>query len=115
LVLSLLVGEEWSLPRQGETWLALAYLVVLGSVTVFALYIFVLNYWPASRAAYQFVLMPFVTALGGFALLDEPITIGFAVGGAIVLVGIYVGALSATPSPPQAPEQEALALRCSTS
>jgi drug/metabolite transporter (DMT)-like permease len=115
LVLSQLVGEEWSLPRERETWLALAYLVVLGSVAVFALYVFVLSYWPASRASYQFVLMPFVTALGGVLLLDEPITVGFAVGGAIVLLGIYVGALSATPAPPRAPDQEALALRCSTS
>lgn len=115
LALSLLVGEEWSVPAEIESWVALTYLVLLGSVAVFGLYVYVLNHWPASRAAYQFVLMPFVTALAGALLLDEPITSALLVGGAIVLVGVYLGALSAKPeAPPEAPDQEALAARCAS-
>ena len=110
LALSLLVGERWSLPAEVESWAALAYLVLLGSVTAFGLYIYVLNNWPASRAAYQFVLSPFVTVLAGALLLDEPITAGLVVGGAIVLFGSYLGALSTKPeAPQQPPDQEALA------
>ena len=112
LALSLLVGEPWSLPAEVESWAALAYLVLLGSVTAFALYIYVLNHWSASRAAYQFVLGPFVTVLAGSLLLDESITAGLVVGGAIVLVGVYLGALSAKPeAPPQPPDQEDLSAR----
>ncbi len=114
LALSLLVGEEWTMPTETATWLAVVYLVILGSVAVFALYIFVLHHWTASRAAYQFVLMPFVSAAASIVLLDESLTAGLIVGGLIVVAGIYLGALSAQPAQPaQPPDQEALALRCS--
>jgi len=115
LVMSILVGEEWVIPAEVESWVALIYLVLLGSVAVFGLYVFVLNHWPASRASYQFVLMPFVTAVAGTLLLDEPIGLGLVVGGAIVLVGVYFGALTSKPvAPPEHPDQEALAARCAT-
>ena len=115
LPLSALTGEEWSLSAGSDSWLAIAYLVLLGSVGVFGLFIYVLNHWPASRASYQFVLMPFVAAIAAWLLLDEPISGGLVVGGAIVLAGVYVGALSTAKTPvPAAPDQEALAFRCST-
>jgi drug/metabolite transporter (DMT)-like permease len=113
--LSLLTGEEWSLSAGADSWLAIAYLVLLGSVGVFALFVFVLNRWPASRASYQFVLMPFVAAFAAAIVLDEPLGFSLAIGGAIVLVGVYLGALSSQPAPiPSEPDQEALAFRCST-
>jgi len=37
---------------------AIAYLVVVGSVVVFLLYLVVLRYWAASRASYGFVIIP---------------------------------------------------------
>ncbi len=115
LPLSLLRGEEWSLSAAADSWLAIAYLVLLGSVGVFALFVYVLNRWPASRASYQFVLMPFVAAFGAALLLDEPLGLGLALGGGIVLVGVYLGALASRQAPvPAEPDQEALAFRCST-
>jgi hypothetical protein len=44
--------------ESGSTWAAVGYLVVVGSVVVFVLYLVVLRYWTASRAAYAFVLIP---------------------------------------------------------
>jgi drug/metabolite transporter (DMT)-like permease len=89
--------------------------VLLGSVGVFGLFIYVLNHWPASRASYQFVLMPFVSAIAAALILDEPIGTSLVIGGAIVLVGVYLGALSSSTTPvPAEPDQEALAFRCST-
>ena len=38
----------------------MAYLVVIGSVVVFLLYLVVLRHWAASRASYGFVIIPFV-------------------------------------------------------
>ena len=58
VVLSALVGESMQIPDRGETWAALAYLVVVGSVVVFGLYVFVLRHWSASRAAYLFAITP---------------------------------------------------------
>ncbi|MFL6273109.1 MAG: DMT family transporter, partial [Actinomycetes bacterium] len=48
---SALAGEPHVLPRRAATWAAVAYLVVVGSVVVFVLYLVVLRYWAASRAA----------------------------------------------------------------
>jgi drug/metabolite transporter (DMT)-like permease len=82
---------EW--PDERATWLALAYLVPIGSVIVFVLYIVVLRYWEASRASYEFVLIPIVTVILSAWLDDEPLGIGLLLGGPLVLLGVYVGAL----------------------
>ena len=59
--------------------------------------------------------MPLVAALAASVLLDEPIGVGLLIGGAIVLAGVYVGALASQPVPVAAePDQEALAFSCST-
>ena len=95
---SALAGEPHPLPQRATTWAAVAYLVVAGSVVVFVLYLVVLRYWAASRAAYGFVLIPFVTVLLSAWLDNEPLGAGLLLGGLLVLAGVYVGALRpATP------------------
>jgi drug/metabolite transporter (DMT)-like permease len=71
------------------------YLVTLGSVGVFLLYLFVLGRWTASRVAYSFLLSPFVSILLSAWLDEEPVGPGLVVGGLLVLAGVYVGALRA--------------------
>lgn len=93
LTASLVAGEPIALPHQPETWAATAYLVVIGSVAVFLLYVVVLRYWTASRVSYGFVIIPFVTLVLSAWLDDEPIGIGLVIGGLLVLAGVYVGAL----------------------
>jgi drug/metabolite transporter (DMT)-like permease len=93
LAASLVADESVALPERGETWLALLYLVLIGSVIVFGLYVLVLQYWEASRAAYLFVLTPVVTVFLSAWLDDEPITWALLGGGFLVLAGVYVGAL----------------------
>jgi drug/metabolite transporter (DMT)-like permease len=90
---SLLARETFELPQQAETWFALAYLVPVGSVLVFVLYLVVLRYWEASRAAYEFVLIPVVTVVLSAWLDNEPLGLGLLIGGPLVLLGVYVGAL----------------------
>jgi drug/metabolite transporter (DMT)-like permease len=53
----------------------------------------VLRYWAASRAAYEFVLIPVVTVALSAWLDDEPVGMGLGFGGLLVLTGVYVGAL----------------------
>jgi drug/metabolite transporter (DMT)-like permease len=88
--------ESIELPDRGATWAAIAYLVVVGSAVVFVLYLVVLRYWAASRAAYTFVVIPVVTLALSAWLDDEPVGAELAVGGAMVLAGVYVGALRET-------------------
>jgi drug/metabolite transporter (DMT)-like permease len=90
---SVLAGEPRLLPQRAATWAAVAYLVVVGSVAVFVLYLVVLRYWAASRAAYAFVLIPFVTVVLSAWLDDEPLGPALLLGGLLVLAGVYVGAL----------------------
>jgi drug/metabolite transporter (DMT)-like permease len=100
VALSLLLRESIVLPEGGATWLALMYMVVLGSGPVFVLYVVVVRLWSASRAAYSFVLIPLVTVLLSAWIDDEPIGAGLVLGGLLVLAGVFVGALrpSAKPS-----------------
>jgi drug/metabolite transporter (DMT)-like permease len=95
LAASLVADEPIVLPHRPETWAAMTYLVVIGSVVVFLLYLIVLRYWAASRASYGFVIIPFVTLVLSGWLDNEPVGLGLALGGLLVLAGVYVGALRA--------------------
>ena len=103
LLFSASFGEPWMVPSESSTWAALGYLVILGSVGLFGLYLFTLKRWTASGVSYIFVLMPIVAGVGGSLLLGEPITITLVLGGAIVMTGVYVGALSGSRSARRAP------------
>lgn len=90
---SIVAGESVALPDRTATWIAISYLVVVGSAVVFVLYLVVLRYWAASRAAYTFVLIPVVTLVLSAWLDDEPVGVELLVGGTLVLAGVYIGAL----------------------
>jgi drug/metabolite transporter (DMT)-like permease len=85
-------GERLALPTEGETQLAVAYLVA-ATVGLFLLVLFVVQRWTASATAYTFVLMPVVAVALGALLADERITVTTVVGGAIVCAGVYIGAV----------------------
>lgn len=107
---AILVGEPIELPERLATWVALGYVAPIGSVIVFVLYLVVLRAWAASRAAYGFVLIPFVTVILSAWLDREPLTSGLLVGGLLILAGVYVGALrpagAAVRPPAEEPERE---------
>lgn len=92
LIVSLAAGEAWAIPSRAETWVASAYLVVLGSIALFGLYLFALRRWTASGVSYTTLLMPLVTLPVAAILFDEPITVPFLVGAIVAILGIYVGA-----------------------
>jgi drug/metabolite transporter (DMT)-like permease len=94
---SLVAHDSMEVPERLSTWVALAYLVVVGSAVVFVLYLVVLRYWTASRAAYTFVVVPVVTLVLSAWLDDEPLGRDVLLGGLLVLIGVYVGALRASP------------------
>jgi drug/metabolite transporter (DMT)-like permease len=90
---SLVLGETRVLPSSASTWLALAYIVVGATVVGFLLYLLVLKQWTATGASYAFVLTPIVTVILAALLTDETISLVFVAGAAVVLAGVYVGAL----------------------
>lgn len=98
VIASALAGEPWELPERLATWVALAYVVLAGSVAVFLLLVFVIQRWTASRASYVMVVIPFVTVLLSAWLDDETIPVGLIFGGILVLIGVYIGALRHAPA-----------------
>jgi drug/metabolite transporter (DMT)-like permease len=93
LLVSALAGERLALPTDGETQLALLYLVA-ATVGLFLLVLVVVQRWTASSTAYVFVSMPVVAIVLGALIAEEEITATTIVGGAIVCTGVYVGALA---------------------
>ena len=96
LLISALSGERWAVPTQSTTWYTLVFLVPIGSVLLFILYVFIVQRWTASAASFQFVLFPVVAALVAALIGEETIDAAVAVGGLLALVGVYLGALAQT-------------------
>jgi len=94
LVLSAVAHESWTLPVRTTTLVSIAYLIVPGTVFLFVLYLYVISRWSASATNYAFVLLPLMTVLIASLLAGESVTFGFLVGAALVLGGVYFGAIS---------------------
>ena len=90
---SWIAQETLIVPRLSETWMAVGYLVLFGSVGAFVLGLYVLSHWTASAGSYMLVLMPIVTILLSSWITHEEVTSALLAGGVLVLVGVYVGAL----------------------
>ncbi len=93
LAVSLGTGEPLVLPTQSDTLLGMAYLIGPGSIGVFLLALYVLARWTASATSYAFLLFPLVAIVLGAVLFEEPVQPSFLLGGAVVLLGVYVGAI----------------------
>ncbi len=84
----------WALPQAPATWAAFAYLTVFGTLVLFYLQLFVLNRWTATTTSYALLLLPLVTVLVSSWLTGEVVTLQFVIGASIVLLGVWIGALS---------------------
>jgi drug/metabolite transporter (DMT)-like permease len=89
---SLIAGESRALPTRSETWLAVGYIVVFGSVAMFTLYLFGLARWTASGMSYSTLLLPFVSVTVATILTGERFSLAFVAGGIVMLAGVYIGA-----------------------
>lgn len=94
LAISLVAGEVWATPQSGVTWLAVGYLALFGSVALFGLYVFALGRWTASAVSYTTLLMPLVGIPAAAWLFGERVSLSFLAGGALAVVGVYVGAFA---------------------
>ena len=91
---SLMLGEIWTIPKESRTLMAVGWLVLLGSIGLFQLYLYVIRRWTASATVYALAAMPVVAVGPGAVMLDQPITAEVLAGGSVVIAAVYVGALS---------------------
>jgi len=93
-LISLIAGETRALPTAAPTWIAFVYLVFAGSGLLFYLYLYVLERWTASATSYTFLLFPVATIIMASWLAGEIISPRFLLGTAVVLVGVWAGAIA---------------------
>lgn len=96
LLLSVFSGETRPLPTLASTWLALGWLI-FSSIVGFVLIVWLLSRWSATATSYIGVLTPIVTVAVASLLAAETPTLTFLAGSLLVLLGVYVGALSPQP------------------
>lgn len=95
--LSMLAGETPALPQRPEAWATVVYLAVVGSIGQFLVFLWLLSRWTASGTSYAVLLMPIWTMVAAALLLDEPIVPAAVGGGAIVILGTWLGAFGPSP------------------
>lgn len=93
---SVLMQEPLLVPTESASWLALLWLILLGSVGLFQLFLYIVNSWTASAATFAISAMPVIAAGLGALVLDQPITIELIAGGLLVIAAVYIGAIRGT-------------------
>lgn len=92
--LSLVAGEPRTLPSRPEVVAAFGYLVLIGSTVLFIGYLYILQRWTASATSYASLLFPVVTVGIGALLAGEIVSLQFVAGAALIVAGVYLGALA---------------------
>lgn len=90
-----------------QSWAAIAYLVVFGSLIAFIAYLYALQNLPTEQASIYAYINPIVAVLLGWIIFNEHLTLFIGIGGAVALLGVYLvnKAFKAIP-PPEQPEAE---------
>lgn len=93
---SFTAGEAWTLPTTTRGWGVLVYLVFGGSVVMFYMFVYVLSRWTASATSYAILFFPLIATALAALLTGETVTFPFLVGGAVVIIGVWIGAFYGT-------------------
>ncbi len=73
-----------------QSWAAIAYLVIFGSVISFIAYLFALQNLPTEQASIYAYINPIVAVLLGSLIFQEKLTAFIVAGGLITLAGVYM-------------------------
>lgn len=93
LLISALVGEPLRLDAAAvSTWslLALAYLIVIGSIIGYTAYLWLLKTVDPAKVSTNFFVNPVVAVVAGALVLGEAVTLPMVVAAAVILVGVAV-------------------------
>ncbi|MGH3254775.1 MAG: EamA family transporter [Streptosporangiaceae bacterium] len=72
-----------------RSWLALAYLILVGSIVAFSAYVIAVRMLPTATVATYAYVNPVIAVLLGALILNEPVTLGMLAGG-VLIVGAVV-------------------------
>ena len=91
LIVSLLLGEEWTSPFvwSGEVQLSMVLLIVFGSIVAFTSFNYLLRVVSPEKVATSTYVNPIIALLLGWYFLNEQITLQSIIAAAILLTGVY--------------------------
>lgn len=73
-----------------NSWWAIAYLTIIGSILTFIAFIYALQKLPPELNSIYAYVNPIVAVLLGALIFGEPLTVAIAIGGAVTLFGLYL-------------------------
>ena len=73
-----------------QSWAAIAYLVIFGSLIAFVCYLYALQNLPTEQASIYAYINPIVAVVLGSIVFDEKLTLYLAIGGLVTLLGVYL-------------------------
>jgi drug/metabolite transporter (DMT)-like permease len=73
-----------------DSWLALSYLIVFGSLLAYSAYVFVISKLPPTQVSIYAYINPIVAVLLGWLLLSEKMNVNMITGTIITLSGVYL-------------------------
>ena len=98
VTLGFLWGERFTASYDTRTWVALAYLVVFGSVIAFTAYVWLIANAPISFVATYAYVNPVVAVFLGWWILSEPVTAAVLLGGGVVVLAVALVITAERPS-----------------
>lgn len=91
LLIAYITGQYISpLKVQVQTWYAIAYLVIIGSVLTYAAFIYALKRLPAAQVSVYAYINPIVAVIVGAMLNNEKLTMAIALGTLVTIGGVYL-------------------------
>ena len=92
-----------------QSWLAIAFLVIFGSLVAFIAYLYALQHLPTEQTSIYAYINPMVAVLLGWIIFHEKLSIYIVIGGLVTLLGVYlVNKAFKTMPPPEQPEAEGM-------
>jgi drug/metabolite transporter (DMT)-like permease len=82
--------RPWHIPALPITWLALAWLGLLGSCLAYLLYFYLINAWGATRASLVAYVFPAIGLVLGIVFLGETADWRLMLGSLLIVAGIAV-------------------------
>lgn len=90
IVAAMLVLEGLPSGISAWGWTLIGYLTVVGSITPFLLFYWILARVSATKASLVGYVVPLIALVSGIVLLDERLQTGIAVGGVLIIVGVVL-------------------------
>ena len=89
-----------------QSWTAIAYLVIFGSIISFIAYLYALQNLPTEQTSLYAYINPIVAILLGWVIFSETLTVFIAIGGLVALLGVYLVNKAYKVPAPTMPETE---------